>query len=1794
MKRITAHNKRQKLKQILRSTTSISAAAIFATMQLQSAYALPQGAQVQQGQVQFDQQGNTLTVNQGSSKAIINWNSFDIGANETTHFNQPNSSAIALNRITGSQQPSQIFGALTATGKIILINPNGIVFGQDSKVDVGSLIASTANIKDQDFLADNFTFSEAGDPNARIISFGEINAKEGGLVALIAPGVENHGLIRAKKGNIVLAGGDTATLDLFGDGLLNFVVDGKSTGVDNQGVLQADAGSVIMTAKAARGVVDNLINTDGVIEANSATQKGGTIILGGGSGKARISGTVSAKGTSGGSIEITADVVALEAADVDASGLNAGGKIRVGGDKRGEDKLQMASLTTIDKDSVLKVNATSSGKGGDLAVWSTDATDFKGHVEGKGISEGGFVEVSSTGELGFTGSADLSAASGNNGTLLLDPDNVTIGNNAANDAEIADRDIDKNDGAGTFYISALSLVNALNVSNVVIEAIKTITVNEVVDASSKRNGSSLTLDARTITLNKSIMLNNGNLNLYGNTISMKANASIGSGKFQFGTQGNAGGAINSVLVDTNATLNGQSLTANSINYFTQKGAINLSNDFNVTANTRYSATGDVSVADKFEIKGNSEVTLANVTAKSVNVDSKKLTINKAVEATAGSAILDGANSVFVNTAGSVKSTAGSATIKADNGTVTMRGAVDVRDNLTLSALNHVTNDKSIKAGGDVTVTAGQNFTGKGTFDVRDLRVTVGRDVALSGAITASDDVVMTAANRLTTNGTITANDEVKLTSTGNTSIKQVTGKTVNVAAAYVTANNAVEATGGTLKLNGTNGVNAKGALSANSGSLDVDASNGAVTIRGAVNVRDNATVDASKAVTVYSTLDTGGDTTINTADSVSLRGNVDVRDLNVTATKNIGISGTVTASDDVRVNAAGTVSTSKAIVANDAFELTGNRVTVAAVSAKTINADVTTLTANGDLVTTGGTLKLDGEKGVNLKGDVTSSSGSIDIDSALGAVSITGDLNARDNAVIDAKSNITARGDVTTGGDTTLDSSAASVSILGDANVRDLNVAANKNAAINGSVTASDDVRLNAVGTTTVKGDITASDEFVLTGNRTTVAGVSAKTVNADVTTITANGDITATGGALKIDGERGVNLKGDVTASNSSVDIDAANGAVTVKGDIDAKNSVNVDAKSNIAIAGVKAGNGDVNVNTVNRLTVTGTVESSDDVNLTGGKGILGGGDIIANDEVNLNANSDIRLGGVDTNGDLDINSTRGVVLDGDVNAKNLNVGDKTRTLSLLGNTDIDQNLNADNKTKVTIGGTIDADNLNINLDVITVANPQMDIQYAIDLVNDGGRVYIAGGTYTQHSINLNRGITVQGAGRDKTTIDATGGDHAFIVGGDADNVRIYHLTIANADKSGLLIDTKGDTLNRIYISNARLSNNGESGLALADNSLVNGLYVTNTIFANNAADGISGNINAKVDNVSLNKVTFAENGDNGFEHVKGNNVTVRNSIFDGNNRKAMAIDAAEVGAINWVRTYDNKFTGEQATHIAIKGDVDIRNKANKTLDFATNANGVRDALIADNTFDTLATVSDVENGDWQDATGEFALFGKIGSALDAAQAGEWIDIAAGDYTESFTLDKAITLNGAGSDKVTLNAKQNTALSLDTKVGEDITIKGMTIAGGDIGIDMTLPAGEVDFDDTVFANQTISGVFFRDATRAFGIADIKSDATALNTALVASDYVAPPPPVVTPPTPVVADPVGDAAPVGALQNTIFSQIAQRGKPEAQNVVNQGPSKPILDVNKAGFSQDNTVIEDLNDIASNNAKDDDE
>ncbi len=378
----------------------------------------PGGPQVAHGQAQFFSGPRELTVT-NTPGAIINWRGFAIARDEITRFIQQGAHSAVLNRVLGSD-PSAIFGQLLSNGRVFLINPNGIVFGAGAIVDTAGFLASTLTLSDAAFIAGRYDFK--GDRGS-IVNQGFIRVRGNGSVALIAPDIENSGIIQAEGGQILLAAGREITLAALDLDDIRFRVQAPSDRVLNLGKLIAENGAV--------GVFAGTLGHHGLISATRATRGAdGTVRLEATSA-AEVTGAIVARGASGpgGRVEVLGADVTLRGARIDASGAAGGGTVLIGGDYQGRGPVRQALTTAVDRTSVIAADATGSGNGGTIIAWSTQTTTVDGTLTARGGpagGDGGLIETSGKQKLVFTTSADVSAPRGRPGTWLLDPEDITI------------------------------------------------------------------------------------------------------------------------------------------------------------------------------------------------------------------------------------------------------------------------------------------------------------------------------------------------------------------------------------------------------------------------------------------------------------------------------------------------------------------------------------------------------------------------------------------------------------------------------------------------------------------------------------------------------------------------------------------------------------------------------------------------------------------------------------------------------------------------------------------------------------------------------------------------------------------------------------------------------------------------------------------------------------------------------------------------------------------------------------------------------------------------------------------------------------------------------------------------------------------------------------------------------------------------------------------------------------------------------------------------------------------------
>ncbi|MGH8710813.1 MAG: filamentous hemagglutinin N-terminal domain-containing protein, partial [Burkholderiales bacterium] len=547
----------------------------------QLAYANPVGPTVVNGQATFATQGNLLSVT-NTPGAIINWQQFSIGSNETTRFIQQSAASAILNRVVGVD-PSKILGALQSNGRVFLINPNGILFGAGAQIDVAGLVASTLNLSNQDFLAGRMNF--IGDPAraAAVVNQGRITASEGGRVYLLGSAVDNQGVITAPNGDIVLAAGNSVR-----------VTEGATPGVQVEITAPADS-TINLTelAYGGSGIYAGLVKNSGVVNADSAVRgadgsiilkasngvtldsgsrvsanglDGGRIVIDAQQGTAEVSGSVEAVGSAGhgGSIAIVGEQTGLfDGARVEASGANAGGTVLIGGDlhgdaiRDGELALANSQRTYVAANADIRADALESGDGGKVVVWADDLTRYFGTISAKGGAQsgnGGFVETSGKLFLEMFGNVDASAPNGAAGMWLLDPANVTISTGATSNGTFS--------GGSPNVFSTTADTAVANVGTITgsLNGGTSVTINTtpagsqagditVANAIAKTAGA-----AATLTLNAS------------NDIIFSAGADVTSTVGTLGLTLNAPGAITTLQ---NVNLNGGTLTLNATGNVTQ-------------------------------------------------------------------------------------------------------------------------------------------------------------------------------------------------------------------------------------------------------------------------------------------------------------------------------------------------------------------------------------------------------------------------------------------------------------------------------------------------------------------------------------------------------------------------------------------------------------------------------------------------------------------------------------------------------------------------------------------------------------------------------------------------------------------------------------------------------------------------------------------------------------------------------------------------------------------------------------------------------------------------------------------------------------------------------------------------------------------------------------------------------------------------------------------------------------------------------------------------------------------------
>ncbi|MFT5448998.1 MAG: filamentous hemagglutinin family protein, partial [Gammaproteobacteria bacterium] len=899
---------------------------------------------------------------------------------------------------------------------------------------------------------------------------------------------------------------------------------GADAAVSNSGEIRAEGGQVLLTASMASQVFDRAVNNSGLIRAGSIQKVGGKVTLNGFGGGVANTGTIDASGISGGQVRMVSDSVIeqfgtaradgssgdgglvhlasadttllggdsltsvrsdagkgglvevlgervglLDNARVDASGTTGGGKVLLGGDYQGANAdVQNAKRTYVGSGASIDVSAANNGDGGTAIVWGDEITRFYGSISGRGGEQGGnggFAEVSGKHDLRFAGHVDLSAQSGQTGTLLLDPENIEIvadgtgGAESELDGAVGDDTFSHiyafaEDPAATVLLEVSAVTDQLALTSVILQAHDDITVSEAVDVSGVGGaaGNALTLEAGDdILVSQSITLNGGALNLIAGSLSATATATV----------------------DGTVTINAD-MTAGSV-------AIDTSGDVTVATGVTV-ATSDNAAGDSGSIVIGTDAGTRIGGALTLTGTAELLT--GAATVTDVATVQTGSISVFAT--GAVGGT-GSMETGVATGTDTAADATDVTATSGAISVDSSANIAQLKATTGAADT--DSTTDTDAAAVSGSVTLTGLGIGTTAAAAVTIDVAADAnANTNETQGTLS------LTSTSADAAGNITA-TMATNLNLGTVSNVFLTTAGTAQ------------------TIDLSAPTVSIATGGFSVGTDNLVLRATAGAIDDGTAGTGGDLLSAAILALSATTGIDVS----TATGSIAAT-TTGASDAIFIENTGALNVNDAadtlgLTAGDAIVSNDGDITVSATGGSlTVTEDIAAGTASVALTTTGGTSHILGAGGTastsnGATGLVLNAGGGVGVGGALNsALSGTGLLS------------ITTVGTTTDGNVTVIEANAlpiANVAVATDGSAQTISLTASSGDVTLGAANigdAADDLSL-----TSTLGEV-AGGAGVATANVLSLSAATGIGVSAALSTATGSIGAATTAGNIDID----------------------------------------------------------------------------------------------------------------------------------------------------------------------------------------------------------------------------------------------------------------------------------------------------------------------------------------------------------------------------------------------------------------------------------------------------------------------------------------------------------------------------------------------------------------------------------------------------------------------------------------------------------------------------------------------------
>ena len=391
---------------------------------------------------QFQIDGGTLSGDRAN--LFHSFEQFGLDSGQIANFLTSAEIQNILGRVVGGDA-SVINGLIQVTGdnsNLFLMNPAGIIFGADASLNVpADFTATTATgigvDEDNWFNAfgDNDYQNLIGTPNlfafdweqpGNIVNAGDLEVQQGQNLTLLGGSVINTGQVTASGGKITIAavpGENLVQISQPGSLLSLEIEPPRDTNGQVLPITPVDL-PALLTGSGNDVETGLSINLDGMVQLSDSE-----ITVPTDGGVAIASGSLDVSGEIGGEVNVLGNRVGLINANIDASGTDGGGNVRIGGEYKGEGALPNAEITFVSQDSAITADALEDGDGGRVIVWSDATTRVLGKISARGganSGNGGFVETSSGQFLDVTNSPDIAAPAGDGGTWLIDPHDITI------------------------------------------------------------------------------------------------------------------------------------------------------------------------------------------------------------------------------------------------------------------------------------------------------------------------------------------------------------------------------------------------------------------------------------------------------------------------------------------------------------------------------------------------------------------------------------------------------------------------------------------------------------------------------------------------------------------------------------------------------------------------------------------------------------------------------------------------------------------------------------------------------------------------------------------------------------------------------------------------------------------------------------------------------------------------------------------------------------------------------------------------------------------------------------------------------------------------------------------------------------------------------------------------------------------------------------------------------------------------------------------------------------------------